>query len=649
MKPEPDRIVYLRNISLSRALDRWLGALAERGLLDPLPAEPAPVDDSLGRVTARPLFALKSSPWYHGSAMDGFAVRFASTFGASEASPRRLRLGEDAVPVDTGDPLPEGFNAVIMVEDTDQSSDVEIEITAPATPWQHVRTVGEDIVATELVLPENHLIRPVDQAALLAGGLTKVDVHRRPRVTIIPTGSELVEPGRELEPGNIIEFNSRLLAGMASGWGAGSLRHGIVGDVYADIRAALAASVRSSDVVLVNAGSSSGRDDYTVHVIAELGNVLTHGVRIRPGKPVILGIVDDTPVVGVPGYPVSAALVMDLFVRPLVYSLQGLKAPERQKVTVRITRKIPSGLGAEEFIRVKMGRVGKRLVAAPIERGAGALMSLVRADGILRIPENSEGVKPKEDAEIELLRSLDEVENTIVAVGSHDISLDLLASELKKKRPELTLSSAHVGSLGGLMALKRGEAHMAGTHLLDEETGEYNVSYVRRYLPGMDVTLVNLAYREQGLIVAKGNPLGIRGVEDLAREGLAFINRQRGAGTRILLDYKLRVEGIDPAAIQGYSREEYTHMSVAAAVLDGAADTGMGIKAAADALDLDFVPVTTERYDLAIPAEFTGSRQIEALLEVLNSANFQAKVEALGGYDTSRTGEVRYCTFSEKG
>ena len=219
--------------------------------------------------------------------MDGYAVRFAGTFGASEAEPKHLRLEKDAVAIDTGDPMPDGFDAVIMIEDVDQLSDSEIEITAPATPWQNVRTVGEDIVATELILPENHRIRPVDLAALLAGGLVTAAVRRRPRVAIIPTGSELVEPGQKLERGSIIEFNSRLLAGMADEWGAHAIRHEIAKDEYVEIKTSLASAVQDSDVVLINAGSSAGSEDYTVHVVAELGEVLVHGVRIRPGKPLL--------------------------------------------------------------------------------------------------------------------------------------------------------------------------------------------------------------------------------------------------------------------------------------------------------------------------------------------------------------------------
>lgn len=625
------------------ALERLAGTLRERGLLQPLAGETVLIDDSLGRVTAEAIFAIKSSPHYHCAAMDGYSLEFASSVGASDKNPVRLALGRDAEPINTGDAIPENHNAVIMVEDVDLVAANAIEITGAATPWQHVRTVGEDIVATELILPENQLIRAVDVAAMLAGGLTSIQVRRKPRLTVIPTGSELVQPGEKAGRGQIIEFNSRLLANMARGWGADAASHQIVPDDYDEIIVALAAAAAESDIVAINAGSSAGSEDYTVHAVAELGEVLVHGVRIKPGKPVVLGIINNTPVLGIPGYPVSAALTMDLFAQPLVYAFQGLSAPERPRIRVRVARKVSSSLGAEEFIRVKVGRVGEQLIASPIERGAGALMSLVRADGLLRVPEDSEGIREESDVEIELLKSLADVENTIVAIGSHDIALDLLASELKQDFPELTLSSAHVGSLGGLMALKRGEAHLAGTHLLDEATGEYNVSFIKKHLPGKKIMLVNLAFREQGIIVQPGNPLGISSIKDIVSINAVFINRQKGSGTRILLDYKLRQKRIDPADVKGYEREEFSHMAVAAAILDGAADAGMGILAAARALGLEFIPIVTERFDLAIPDEYFQTRQIKALVSVIRGDRFKTRLISLGGYDSSLSGTVIGC------
>jgi len=640
------RKIYLEDIPLDEAFARLIAALEAEGF-GPLPTEPMPLDRLVGRVTGAPVWAKISSPHYNAAAMDGIAVRSRDTHGAMETAPRILQLGENAVWVDTGDPIPEGFDAVIMAEEVQEiepESDADgsgrVAIRAAAAPWQHVRPVGEDLVVGELVLPENHLLGPADVGAIAAAGHIMVDVRRRPRVAVIPTGDELVPPGQELRPGAIIEFNSLVLAGMVSQWGAEATRWQIVPDQWDRLRAAVAEAVIGHDVVLINAGSSAGSEDYTSAIIGELGRLLVHGIAIRPGHPVALGVVSGKPVIGIPGYPVSAAVTCDLLVRPLIYRLQGLIPPERPRMRAVMTRKVLSPLGLDEYLRVKVGRVGDRVVATPLSRGAGVIMSLVRADGIVRIPRFSEGVHAGTEVEVELLRPPEEIERTIVAIGSHDLTLDLLASHLRRCRPELAFSSANVGSLGGLLALQRWEAHLAGSHLLDVVSGEYNLADVRQVLPDREVVLVNLVYRQQGLLVAQGNPKGIRGLEDLLREDVTFVNRQREAGTRVLLDYKLKELGLDPSRIRGYHRIEYTHLAVAAAVASGTADAAVGILAAARALDLDFVPLAMERYDLVIPREHYESEAMQALLAVIRSEAFKREVEALGGYDVSQTGVV---------
>lgn len=615
-----------------------------------LPAETVDVRESLGRVTARAVAARISSPSYHASAMDGYAVRFADTFGASETTPLRLELGSQAIYIDTGDPMPEGgFNAVVMVEDVSVSGEF-VEIIAALTPWQNVRTVGEDIVATEFILPENHVIRPVDLAAMLAGGHTEVKVRVRPKVAIIPTGSELVEPGTELKAGNVIDYNSHLLSALVTQWGGEPLRFGIVPDDREKLKAAIKKAASEADIIAVNAGASAGSMDYTAEVAAQLGEVLTHGVSIKPGKPIILGLLNDPqggkqgkPFLGVPGYPVSAYLTFDLFARPVVYGRLGLVPEEVEPITAVLSRQAASSMGQEEFIRVKLGKVGDRLIATPLGRGAGMLMSLQRADGIMRVPAMSEGPAAGAQVLVTPLRSAKEIQNTIVAIGSHDNTLDLLSNALKVLHPGLTLSSAHVGSMGGLVALKRAEAHMAPTHLLDEQTGQYNVAFIKKLLPDKKIMLINLVYREQGLMVLAGNPKGIKGFGDLVAEGITFINRQRGAGTRLLLDKHLSELGIDPKDINGYNNDEYTHMAVASAVSSNMADTGLGILSAALALGLDFIPVAKERYDIAIPGEFIDTPKLKALLGVIQEdKQFKAKVKAMGGYDVSDMGKVMW-------
>ncbi len=518
-----------------------------------------------------------------------------------------------------------------------------IEIIEAATPWQHVRVIGEDIVATELILPENHKIRPVDIGAMLAGGHVEINVRKRPKVVIIPTGTEIVEPGSELKKGDIIEFNSRMLGGLVSEWGGDAVRFRIVPDNFEGLKKAILEAHGLGDMVVVNAGASAGSEDFTANAIRDIGEVLLHGVNIKPGKPVILGLVKGKPVLGIPGYPVSAYITFNLFAKPVVYKWQGREAEEPEKLKAILSRQVASSLGQEEFLRVKLGKVGDKLIATPVSRGAGVLMSLVRADGFVRIPAMSEGIGAGTEVNVDLLRTKDEIENTIVCIGSHDNALDLLANSLKKKYPRLSLSSAHVGSMGGLMALKKGEAHIAGTHLLDEETGEYNVSYIKRLLSDKKIILINLVYREQGLLVPKGNPKNIKGFNDLTREDVVFINRQSGAGTRLLTDKHLKESGINPKDVKGYEREEYTHMGVASAVLTGIADTGLAILASARALGLDFIPVAKERYDLAIPADFYNTEMIQCLLEiVMDDDAFRNMVLGLGGYDVSDMGKIVY-------
>lgn len=627
------RKVYLDDLPWEEALDRYLVYLDGVGALAPGRPEEIETEQSLGRVTALPVYALTSSPNYHAAAMDGVAVRSIDTYQASETTPKQLKLGEHFVPVDTGDPLPAGYDAVIMIEDVHYLEPDLIEIIHAAPPWQYIRVVGEDMVATEMIQPANHLVRPIDIGALLAGGVNQLFVHPRPIVAVLPTGTELVQPGSPTKPGDIIEYNSRMLGAMLTSWGAQPLRSEITKDDFEHLQAAVATALDKADILLINAGSSAGSEDFTAAVIQSMGRVLVHGVATKPGKPVILGEINAKPVIGVPGYPVSAYLGLELFVKAVVFRKIGSVPPAAATLDATVARKMVSPLGVEEFIRVKLGRVGDKTIATPISRGAGILMSLVRADGMIRVPRLSEGYNAGDKACVELFRSREEIRETTVITGSHDIALDVLANALHRLYPAATLSSAHVGSLGGLMALKRGEAHCAGTHLLDEETGDYNVSYIKRFLPGQNIVLVNLVHREQGLILAKGNPKGIRGLEDLTRADIRFVNRQRGAGTRILLDYRLKKLGLDPGFIHGYEREEYTHMAVAVAVQAGAVDAGLGIRAAAGALGLDFIGIVEERYDLCIPEEYWETPYIRRLLEVMATSWFQDEVKKLGGYD----------------
>lgn len=635
------RNVYLQEVSLEAAWERLEEALAAVERWRPLSGETVPLDAALGRITAEPVWARLSSPHYHACAMDGYALKAEDTVGASDAAPVRLRLGEEALPVDTGDPLPRWADAVVMVERVERE-DEQLLLRAPLARWQHVRAVGEDIVATELLLPANHKLRPVDLGAIAGAGYTSVTVRRRPRVAIIPTGDELVPPKPNPAPGEIIEYNSLVLAGQVETWGGAPERYAVVPDDPDALSAAVQRASEDADLILLNAGSSAGRGDFSAHIVAQFGELLVHGINVRPGHPVVLGTIGEgaVPIIGVPGYPVSAALTGELLVAPLLHRWLGLPAPEHPTMRAEITRKLLSRAGDEEYVRVVVGRVGERTLAAPLSRGAGVLTSLVRADGLVRIPRFKEGLNKGELVDVQLYRTAAEIDRTILVIGSHDLTLDLMAQYLATGTSPRRLASASAGSLGGLVALRRNEAHLAGTHLLDPESGTYNLPYVRRYVPDRRVVIVTLTRREQGLIVAPGNPKGIIGIEDLTREDVTYVNRQRGAGTRVLLDYILEEGGITSDQVKGYDREEVTHLAVAVDVATGLVDCGMGVRAAAEALDLSFVPVTWERYDLVIPEAFWEGQRLAPLRALLKTPAFQAAVADLPGYDPAPMGDV---------
>ncbi|MDF2520353.1 MAG: molybdopterin biosynthesis protein [Clostridia bacterium] len=635
-----DRNIYLSNMEVEKALELYLDRLS----LDRLQAEEEAIAtvESMGRVTSQAVFAILSSPNYNASAMDGIAVKAKDTFAASETNPVRLILEKDFIYVNTGNPILDPYDAVIMIEDVTVVDDSTVEIIKSAAPWQDIRPIGEDIVANEMIIPSNHSIRPVDIAAMLAGGVNQVKVYRKPMVGLIPTGTEIIEPGEAMKLGKIIESNSRMFEGLVKEYGGQPVRYKPVADDYKLLKEAIQKAAQENDMVVINAGSSAGSEDYTVGIIRELGEVLVHGVAIKPGKPAILGIVECKPVIGIPGFPVSAYFVFENFARPVIKSFIKQPVHIRETAEAVLSKRVVSSLKHREYVRIKLGMVDDKLIATPLNRGAGATMSLVRADGILVIPQNSEGIEAGETVTVELLKNIAEIKSTIVSIGSHDIVMDIMANLIHHKDSDYSLSSAHVGSLGGIMALRRGEAHIAPIHLLDENTGRYNVEYVKRYLPNVEMALIKGIKRIQGIMIRKGNPKNIKGFEDLAREDVQFVNRQRGAGTRILLDYMLSKKGISPEAISGYQREMTTHMAVAAAVESGSADAGLGVLSAAKAMGLDFIPVGDEEYDFAVPVKYLKQPMLMLFIEMLKSEEFAKELEALGGYSLEQAGEIIY-------
>lgn len=619
---------YLRRLGPDEARRLFLSRF--RGADAACRAETIPVPDALGRVTARAVAANQPAPFFHSAAMDGLAVAAERTFAASETAPARFSVPGEAAWIDTGDPLPEGADAVVPSEELHWRDDGSVEIHGPAAPWANVRVTGQEIATGEMVLPSGWRIEPADIGSLLASGVTHVDVARRPLVAILPTGGELIRPGAKLEIGKVVEFNSEIAAGIVRREGGEPAVGAFVPDDLSRLREALREAAAAADVVVVLAGSSAGSEDYTPQAIELEGELVAHGVNIAPGKPTALGFVAGAPVIGLPGFPVAAVISARLFLEPLLRALLGVPetAPPVQRAV--LPRAVASRLDAREYVRVRLGSVGGTTYAYPLPRGSAAIFSYTRAQGLVVVPEGVEGLASGAVVDVEILREPPDLARTAVLIGSHDLLIDVLEDELRGRG--VTLLASATGSLGGLLALKDGTAHLATSHLLDPQTGTYNRAYLERHLPGRRLRQVHLVWRQQGLMVAPGNPKAIRGWSDLGRPGVRFVNRQRGSGSRVLLDVRLAGAGVDPTSVEGYRREEYTHWAVAMAVRSGLADCGLGILSAAAAMELDFVPLEEEEFDLVIPEENLGHPAVEALLETTRSERFRERVLALGGY-----------------
>ena len=532
---------------------------------------------------------------------------------------------------------------MIMVEDVVEEGDTIILYSA-ATPWQHIRQIGEDISAGDMILPSFTIITPAGMGAMLAGGMLKIEVLKKPVIGIIPTGDEIVLPTANPAEGEVIEFNSTIFSGMLSDWGYTPKVYPIAADKPEELRRALEIASGECDGIIINAGSSAGREDFTAAAIRSVGEVVLHGIGIKPGKPAVLGMFKAPhkdvviPVIGLPGYPVSGIIVMELVFKPVLNALTKQRTETPAIVEAVLSRRLNSSLKYREFIRTRLGLVSGKLVAVPLSRGAGVVSSFVKADGIIDIPQEREGYEAGESVQVRLTHSMEEIHSMLVVTGSHDPLLDEVADLMRHRWPGSLVGSSHVGSMGGIMALRRSEAHLGGIHLLDEDSGTYNIPYVQKYFPQGGVVLVECVKRTQGLMVAGGNPKNIRGFADIAE--LEFVNRQKGSGTRILFDHLAGQVGINLASLRGYNREEFTHTAVAAAIAAGTADAGLGILAAARIYDLDFIPVADEQYDLLIAEEALELETVQQFLEILQSQAFAARLEKLGGYTLTHPGRI---------
>jgi len=622
------RKYYLNNITLEDAKRMLLDNFND--FFNDNRVEKVKVINSYGRITSKAVFANISSPHYNSSAVDGVVVKSEKTLSANDRNPIRLKLHFDFEYIDTGDYISDKYDSVIMIEDILEIDDEIIEIRNPVLPWQNIRPVGEDIIANEMIVTSNHKIKSFDIASMLAGGVLDIECYKKPRVGIIASGSEIIEPTDKPKIGQIIDTNSRMFENLVFENGALAKRYEIVKDDYEKIKSLVKKAVLENDVVILGAGSSAGTEDYSAKVIKELGELIFHGVAIKPGKPAILGKVYGKPILGLPGFPVSSFVVFDSFVKEIINRMLG-NLRKDNTVKAIISKRLFSSLKHDEFIRVKLGEVSDKLIATPLKRGAAITMSLVRADGYFIIPKSREVIEASEEVEITLLKDITDIENTIISVGSHDIILDIISDMLSKNQSSIYLSSAHVGSLGGIMALRKKECHMATSHLLDIDSGKYNEKYIKQFLKNQKVYLIKGIKRIQGFYVNKESDLKINDIFDVKK--FHFVNRQNGSGTRVLFDYILKENGIKKEEILGYTREVNTHTSVASAVLSNKKTTGMGIKSVANIMNLDFIPIRSEDYDFIISEEFYETEKFRNFFEILNSNEFKEKLLKYGGYE----------------
>ena len=619
---------YLNNTPLDEAKNEYLSHLKNKGFS--YKTEAVSSVNSFGRVLSDAVYAKICSPHYNASAMDGIAVKASDTYGANESNPVILTKEQYTV-VDTGDPVPDSADAVIMVEDVTETGDGKVSIISAVHPWQNVRQVGEDICMGDMIAPSFTKVTPSLCGAFLAGGVLETKCIKPPIFGIIPTGDEIVSPKENPEKGEIIEFNSTIFSAMLSEWNAESKVYPIIKDKKDSLKDAILKASEECDAILVLAGSSAGRDDYTSTIIEELGEVLFHGLAIKPGKPAVLGSIGNVPVIGLPGYPVSAIVVMEEIVKSVVGQYYKKEQTAEQFVKATLGKRVVSSLKYQEFVRVTLGKSGDTLTAVPLNRGAGVITSFTKADGILTVPQNCEGFEAGEEVEIRLLKDLLQIENSLIITGSHDPLIDELSDMIKKDNPTFNLTSSHVGSMGAITALKSGQAHLGFIHLLDTENGEYNTSYVKKYFPDGGVKLIKVIGRTQGLMVKKGNPLGIKEFKDITKS--RYVNRQLGSGTRILCDYLLKENGIDKKDVEGYRNEEFTHTAVAALIASGNADCGLGIYSAAKMYNLDFIEICTEEYDILIDEKAYDNEQVQTFLNMIKSEKFKERLKEMGGYE----------------
>lgn len=615
-------------------------------IIDQLPflrrVEVLPAEEAVGRFLANPCYAQISSPHYQASAMDGIAVRWDNVRGASAKTPKTLRLNENAWLVDTGDPLPDEANTVIKIEDVVWLSENEVEIYGSPGPGSYVRKIGEDIAAGEMILPAAHRITAVDVGGLLAGGVQEVNVWKAPVVRILPTGSELVEPGETVEPGNVIEYNSRILAALVNEWGGQALREPKVADDLAQLKACMVGAANEADLLVVIAGSSAGKDDYTAPALEELGELMVHGMAVKPGKPVIVGLINDTPVIGLPGYPVAALINAQLLVRRFIENYLGRSHQLAISQRAVIRRKLISPAGVTHFLRVKVGLVGDELVAIPLSRGAGAINTLVQADGLVRLPREKCLVEPGEDVMVEMFPTATDPHKHTLLLGAGAVALDKLTNYINVHCPGYELFTGQTGSEAGLLSLRAGEVSLAGVLAIEMENGEPDLTFLHKFLPGEEICAVNFTRRQVGLIFKKELRDKVNLSEYIPGSNLTFVKEKFVLETQNLIDFLIKKEEITPNLLNANWIEATSCLGVAAAVKAGIADIGFSAITAAKIYDLDCIPLAWERYIMVFYRRDLGTDGISRILLAMQDPELRREIDFLPGHDGELMGHMLF-------
>lgn len=629
------RNIYLETKEIEEGLEIFWGNIErffkEEGY------ETIPSKDALGRISSHAIYARYSTPSYHSSSVDGIMVKSEMTKEARENKPLFL-ANEDFLYTNTGDALIKPYDAVIMIEDV-RNEDGGVSILKPVNPWENIRIQGEDVIEKDLIFESYHKFSSVDLSVLIAAGISEVEVLKKPSIGIIPSGNEIIDEKETLVKGKIIESNSAMLMAMAYEEGMDSKLYPIVSDDKDSILKALKKAQSECDFVCLIAGTSAGSKDFTSEIVGELGEVFVHGLSIKPGKPAILGKIEETPFVGLPGYPVSTNIVFEKVVIPTIRKKLRQAEEEKDLIRAKLTKNVISSLKNREYIRVKLGIVDDKTVVTPLDRKAGSLFSLSESDGYLIVDRNIEGYQRGDMVDVSLHRPLKKnfFENRLVSIGSHDLALDVINDIFAQKGKITRISSSHVGSIGGLKALRDGDCVLAPSHLLDR-AGTYNNDAISMFFNKGEVSKIDVVGRMQGIYVPKGNPQNIKNISDLV--GKTMVNRQRGAGTRLLFDYLLKKEDISEDVIKGYDNEVTTHLSAALAVKNGDCDFSIGVKSAAIKMDIDFIYLKDEEYQFIIKKQNLQLKAVKELVEILKSDQFKRRMKDLGGYNVKTSGNI---------